>query len=276
MSKFTFIDLFSGIGGFHSGCSMAGGKCVLASDIDEIANKTYLENYGIAPRGDIYQIPSDEIPDFDLLCAGFPCQTFSQIGQKGAFEDERGLLIFQVIRVLRDKKPKAFILENVRNLQSIQNGKVFKVIVSELEKVGYNVYTEILESKDYGTPQIRKRLFFVGIRKDIKADFTFPKPIPLKYTFSEVMGGKTEREYSFTIRIGGRRSGINNRFNWDSYVVDGKVRYITPQECLLLHGFPKGFKLCGNQSQQYHQVGNSVSVFIVNEITKQLQKLKVI
>lgn len=276
MKKFTFIDLFSGIGGFHSGCSMAGGNCLLASDIDEIANKTYLENYGIAPRGDIYQIPSDEIPDFDLLCAGFPCQTFSQIGQKGAFEDERGLLIFQVIRVLRDKQPKAFILENVKNLQSIQNGKVFKVIVSELEKVGYKVYTEILESKDYGTPQIRKRLFFVGIRNDIKADFTFPKPIPLKYTFSEVMGGKTEREYSFTIRIGGRRSGINNRFNWDSYVVDGEVRYITPQECLLLHGFPKGFKLCGNQSQQYHQVGNSVSVFIVNEITKQLQRLKVI
>ena len=163
MRKFTFIDLFSGIGGFHSGCSMAGGKCLLASDIDEIANKTYFENYGISPRGDIYQIPSDEIPDFDLLCAGFPCQTFSQIGQKGAFEDERGLLIFQVIRVLRDKKPRAFILENVKNLQSIQNGKVFSVIVSELKKVGYNVYTEILESKYYGNHHIQKHFFFVLI-----------------------------------------------------------------------------------------------------------------
>ncbi|NLE05561.1 MAG: DNA cytosine methyltransferase [Crenarchaeota archaeon] len=276
MKQFTFIDLFSGIGGFHLGCSMAGGKCVLASDIDEIANKTYLENYGITPKGDIYGISSDEIPNFDLLCAGFPCQTFSQIGQKGAFDDERGLLIFQVIRVLRDKKPKAFILENVKNLQTIQNGKVFNVIVSELKKVGYTVYTEILESKDYGTPQIRKRLFFVGIRNDMEVSFTFPKPIPLKYTFSEVMGGKTERDYSFTIRIGGRRSGINNRFNWDSYLVDGEVRYITPQECLLLHGFPKDFILCGNQNQQYHQVGNSVSVFIVNEIVKQLQTINVL
>lgn len=276
MKAFSFIDLFSGIGGFHLGCSMAGGKCLLASDIDEIANKTYQENYGITPKGDIYDIPSEDIPDFNLLCAGFPCQTFSQIGQKGAFDDERGLLIFQVIRILKDKRPKAFILENVRNLLTIQKGKVFAVIVGELKKQGYKVYTDVLESKDYGTPQIRKRLFFVGIRNDIKAEFVFPNPIPLKYTFSEVMGGKTEREYSFTIRIGGRRSGINNRFNWDAYRVDGNVRYITPQECLLLHGFPKGFKLCGNESQQYHQVGNSVSVFIVNEIVKQLQYLGVL
>lgn len=90
------------------------------------------------------------------------------------------------------------------------------------------------------------------------------------------MGGQTEREYSFTIRIGGRRSGINNRFNWDAYMVDGKVRYITPEECLLLHGFPKGFKLCGNMGQKYHQVGNSVSCCIVNELVKQLQHFKVL
>lgn len=273
---FTFIDLFSGIGGFHSGCAMAGGTCLLASDIDKVANQTYYYNYGIEPNGDIYKIPSEQIPDFDLLCAGFPCQTFSQIGQKGAFDDERGLLIFQVIRVLKDKQPKAFILENVRNLKSIQKGAVFQVIMKELKKSGYNVWAEILESKDYGTPQIRKRLFFVGVRKDIEADFQFPAPIPLKYTFSEVMGGETERDYSFTIRIGGRRSGINNRFNWDAYVVDGKVRYITPEECLLLHGFPRTFKLAGNESQRYHQVGNSVSVFIVNEIVKKLQSLNVI
>lgn len=276
MNAFTFIDLFSGIGGFHLGCSMAGGTCLLASDIDEIANKTYQQNYGLVPKGDINNILSDEIPDFDLLCAGFPCQTFSQIGQKCAFDDERGLLIFQVIRILKDKAPKTFILENVRNLLTIQGGKVFDIIVSELKKAGYKVYTKVLESKDYGTPQIRKRLFFVGIRNDIKSEFVFPDPIPLKYTFSDVMGGKTEREYSFTIRIGGRRSGIDNKYNWDAYIVDGKVRYITPQECLLLHGFPKGFNLCGSKSQQYHQVGNSVSVFIVNEIVKKLQEVGVL
>lgn len=268
---FTFIDLFSGIGGFHQGASRAGGKCVLASDIDKIANQTYKENYGIEPRGDINDIPSKDIPNFDLLCAGFPCQSFSQVGQKKGMDDERGVLIFQVIRILREKQPKAFILENVRGLLTIQGGDIYRLIVSELSDVGYNVYTQVLEAKDYGTPQQRKRLFFVGIRKDIIGDFKFPEPVPLKYTFSEIMGGKTEREYSFTIRIGGRKSGINNRFNWDAYIVDGQERYITPEECLLLQGFPKDFKLSGNESQKYHQVGNSVSCFIVYEIVKQLQ-----
>lgn len=273
---FRFIDLFSGIGGFHQGASWAGGECVLASDIDIVANQTYKLNYGIEPKGDIYNIKSEDIPDFDLLCAGFPCQAFSQVGRRRGLDDERGILIFQVLRILKDKQPKAFILENVKGLLSIQNGEIFNMIVEKLKDVGYNIYTKILEAKDYGTPQLRKRLFFVGIRKDICANFEFPQPVPLKYSFSDVMGGKTEREYSFTIRIGGRRSGINNRFNWDAYVVDGKVRYITPEECLLLHGFPKSFKLCGNMGQKYHQVGNSVSCCIVNELVKTLQSLNVL
>lgn len=273
---FRFVDLFSGIGGFHQGASWAGGSCVLASDIDEIANQTYKENYGIEPKGDVYEIKGKDIPDFDLLCAGFPCQAFSQVGQRKGLKDERGILIFQVIRILKEKQPRAFILENVKGLLSIDGGKVFDLIVNELEKVGYKVYTQVLEAKDYGTPQLRKRLFFVGIRKDLGIPFEFPKPIPLKYTFSDVMGGKTEREYSFTIRIGGRHSGISNRYNWDAYKVDGEVKYITPEQCLLLQGFPKGFKLCGNLGQKYHQVGNSVSCCIVNALVLQLQKIKVL
>ncbi len=273
---FKFIDLFSGIGGFHQGASWAGGECVMASDIDKVANQTYKENYGIEPKGDIYEIKGEDIPDFDLLCAGFPCQAFSQVGQRKGLEDERGVLIFQVLRILNEKQPKAFILENVKGLLSIQGGEIYKMIVEKLEDEGYNVYTKVLEAKDYGTPQLRKRLFFVGIRKDLDIDFSFPEPVPLKYSFSDVMGGKTERDYSFTIRIGGRRSGINNRFNWDAYLVDGEVRYITPEECLLLHGFPRGFKLCGNEGQRYHQVGNSVSCCIVNELVKRLQDLGVL
>lgn len=273
---FKFIDLFSGIGGFHQGASSAGGICVLASDIDKVANQTYKENYGIEPRGDIYEIKSTDIPDFDLLCAGFPCQAFSQVGQRNGLNDKRGILIFQVIRILREKQPKAFILENVKGLLSIQGGIIFEIIINKLTEIGYEVYTKVLEAKDYGTPQLRKRLFFVGIRNDLKIKFEFPNPVPLKYSFSEIMRGHTEREFSFTIRIGGRRSGINNRFNWDAYVVDGEIRYITPEECLLLHGFPKNFKLCGNQGQKYHQVGNSVSCCIVNELVKQLQVYKVL
>lgn len=276
MKKFKFIDLFSGIGGFHQGCAKAGGKCVMASDINEVANQTYFKNYGIAPRGDIYQIASKDIPNFDLLCAGFPCQSFSQVGQRKGLNDDRGQLIFEIIRILRDKKPKAFILENVKGLTSIQGGAVLKLIVDELTNVGYKVYYKILEAKDYGTPQLRKRLFFVGIRADIDVEFEFPIPTPLIYTFSEIMGGKTERDYSFTIRIGGRRSGIDNRFNWDCYMVDGKARYITPSECLMLQGFDRTFELCGNESQKFAQVGNSVPVTIVNAIVKKLQTLGVL
>ena len=273
---FTFIDLFSGIGGFHLGCSQSGGKCVLASDINEVANLTYYENYNIKPQGDIYKIASSDIPSFDLLCAGFPCQPFSQVGPKGGLNDDRGLLIFEILRILKDKQPKAFILENVKGLKSINGGKVYQLILEELDKAGYNVNSDVLEAKDYGTPQLRKRLFFVGVRKDILVDFEFPKPKPLKYSFSEVMQGKTEREYSFTIRIGGRRSGINNRFNWDCYIVNGEPRYITPEECLMLQGFDRNFKLCGNESQKYAQVGNSVPVTIVNAIVNELIKLKVL
>ncbi len=276
MRAFKFIDLFSGIGGFHLGCKLAGGECVLASDINETANATYYYNYGIKPKGDICQIESKSIPHFDLLCAGFPCQPFSQVGPKGAFEDQRGLLIFEIIRILHDKQPKAFILENVKGLKNISNGEPYRIIQKELDKAGYRVYTEVLETKDYGTPQLRKRLFFIGIRKDIDISFTFPDHIPLKYTLSEVMGGKTEREFAFTIRIGGRRSGINNRYNWDCYMVDGKPRFITPPECLMLQGFPRNFHLCGNEQKQYAQVGNSVSAIIVNELVKQLQKIKVL
>lgn len=275
-TKFTFIDLFSGIGGFHMGCSLAGGKCLMASDINEIANNTYYENYGIKPLGDICEIKSCDIPVFDLLCAGFPCQPFSQVGQRGGLNDERGQLIFEIFRILKDKQPKSFILENVKGLQSIAGGKVLKFILSELDNIGYNVQCKILEAKDYGTPQLRKRLFFVGIKKDLNIDFTFPPPVPLKYTFSEIMGGKTERDYSFTIRIGGRRSGINNRFNWDCYKVNGEPRFITTQECLMLQGFKRDFKLCGNENQKFAQIGNSVPVTIVYEIVNQLINLNVL
>lgn len=270
MTKFKFVDLFSGIGGFHLGLSPLGGECAMASDIDPIANETYYSNFRIKPMGDICDIRSSEIPDFDLLCAGFPCQSFSNVGQKGGLEDPRGGLIFQVIRILNDRKPKCFILENVKGLISHNKGKTLEVITKKLEDTGYNVYYEILEAKDFGLPQIRKRLFIVGINNNTKSNFLFPEPIPLKYDLEYVLNGKTERKYAFTIRIGGRRSGINNKFNWDCYLVNGKPHYITSLQCLLLQGFPREFKLFGNESQKLKQVGNSVPVTIIKEIGKKL------
>lgn len=272
-SKFSFIDLFSGIGGFHSGLSSLGGECVFASDILPVACETYYKNYGIRPHGDITKIPAKMIPDHDILCAGFPCQSFSNVGPKGGLNDPRGEMIYEIFRILKVKKPKAFILENVKGLQAHQQGKVLSYIIQTLEEIGYKVKYEILEAKDYGLPQIRKRIFIVGVKKNIKQEFIFPEPIKLKYTLSKVLGGKVDRDYGFTVRIGGRRSGINNRFNWDSYIVNGEVRIITPEQCLLLQGFKKSFKLAGNESQKYFQVGNSVPVSIINEIGRQLIKI---
>ena len=277
LSDFRFCDLFSGIGGFHLGLSQIGGKCVFASDIDEDANLTYYKNFKFNPSGNIKEIESTDIPDFEILTAGFPCQSFSNVGPRGGLQDPRGALIFDVLRILNDKKPNAFIIENVRGLKSIDKGKTLSLILNELDTIGYNVFHEILNATDYGLPQLRNRLFIIGIRKELGKEFVFPKRWDrLLYTLDEVMGGKVSREYAFTIRIGGRRSGINNRFNWDAYNVDGKVRYISPDECKLLQGFPDDFILTGNQNKQYKQVGNSVPVTIVKSIGKELKKLKII
>lgn len=269
---FKFIDLFSGIGGFHLGLSKLGGECVLASDILNVACETYYSNYKIKPIGDITKVPAVSIPDHDILCAGFPCQAFSNVGKKKGFADPRGELIFEVFRILKKKKPKAFILENVRGLTTHDGGRTLQIILNHLIDVGYKVKYQVLEAKDFGVPQIRKRLFIVGVSKKIKNEFEFPQPIKLKYSLSQVMKGSVDREYGFTVRIGGRRSGINNRYNWDAYRVNGIVRYITPQECLQLQGFPKKFKLAGNESQQYFQIGNAVPVTVVSEIGKMLLK----
>ncbi len=271
-NKFKFIDFFSGIGGFHYGLSQIGGECVMASDTNIVTTETYKLNYGMVPHGDINDIKSEDIPDFDILCGGFPCQAFSVIGPQGGFSDPRGILIFQVFRILRDKQPKAFILENVRGLISHDGGKTYEFIVAELNKCGYNVSCKILEAKNYGLPQIRKRLFFVGIRKDFEVQFEFPQPIACDILLGDILKGKTNRDYAFTIRIGGRNSGINNKYNWDSYYVDGKVHAITPKECLQVQGFPEDFKLAGNLDEKYKQVGNSVPTTIIREIGKEILK----
>ena len=268
--KFKFIDLFSGIGGFHLGLASVKGKCVMACDIDRYANESYKHNFNMEPHSDIKDITSGSIPDFDLLCAGFPCQSFSNIGPNGGLSDSRGALIFQVIRILRDRQPKSFILENVKGIVNHNSGKTLSLIIDKIEEAGYTVYYRILEAKDFDLPQIRKRLFIVGIHNKYDIAFNFPKSLKPNLTLNDVFGGIAERKYAFTIRIGGRRSGINNRFNWDCYIVDGKPRYVTLEEGLRLQGFPANFFLAGNTDQKFKQVGNSVPTTIVREIGAQL------
>jgi DNA (cytosine-5)-methyltransferase 1 len=274
--SFRFIDLFSGIGGFHLALSTIGGKCVMASDIDEAANDSYKVNFGIEPLGDIKQIDANTIPNFDLLCGGFPCQSFSQIGQKGGLDDDRGALIYDVVRILEAKSPKAFILENVKGLTTHDKGRTFKFIIQLLEEAGYKVKHKLITATDFNLPQIRNRVFIVGVRKDIGIEFDYPNPLKRTLTLDQVMGGQTERQYAFTIRCGGRRSGIDNKFNWDCYRVDGQIRYITVQECLALQGFPRDLVLAGNSDKKYRLVGNSVPVNIVREIGRQLIKQGII
>ena len=191
--KFTFIDLFAGIGGFHMAMHNLGGECVFASEMDAEARITYEHNYKkISPNlfknkmfnADIRNIMPNEIPDFDVLCAGFPCQPFSQAGHKRGFEDShnsgRGTLFFNIAEIIQEKQPKAFFLENVRGLVNHDGGKTFKIIKDILEvELGYSIYYKVVKATDYGLPQHRPRIFIVGFRDDsFMKGFSFPPPKP--------------------------------------------------------------------------------------------------
>ena len=173
---FRFVDLFSGIGGFRLAGESLGGKCVFSCEIDRTAQDVYYKNFGDIPYPDIRKLSEFDIPDFDILFAGFPCQPFSIAGLKAGFGDLRnGDLFFHIVRILRYKQPKAFILENVKNFISVNGGEDLSIAVNTLNSIGYKVYFSILNSKYFGVAQNRERLFIVGIHKDFKEDFHFPK-----------------------------------------------------------------------------------------------------
>ena len=189
--KFTFIDLFAGIGGFRIAFQGLGGKCVFSSEWDKEAQKTYEANFGDVPFGDITKEETKKyIPDdFDVLCAGFPCQAFSIAGRRGGFEDTRGTLFFDVAEIIRRKKPKAFFLENVKGLRSHDKGRTLETILNVLRNdLKYFVpEPQIMNAKNFGVPQNRERIFIVGFRKDLEvADFQYPKPSSKKVSFSDI------------------------------------------------------------------------------------------
>ncbi|MDP8232050.1 MAG: DNA (cytosine-5-)-methyltransferase [Candidatus Zophobacter franzmannii] len=172
-----YIDLFAGIGGFHQAMNSFGGKCVFVSEWDKHASEVYFLNYGIRPAGDITQILETDIPEHDVLCAGFPCQAFSVSGKQKGFEDTRGTLFFDIVRIAKHHRPKLMLLENVRNFTRHNEGKTLKVVLTTLKEIGYNVYFKVLNASDYGLPQNRERIYFVCFRKDIGIDyFDFPQP----------------------------------------------------------------------------------------------------
>lgn len=202
-AKFTFIDLFSGIGGFRLALQDLGGRCVFSSDIDKYARLTYNANFGDTPFGDIREKEASDIPDHDLLAAGFPCQAFSIAGKRGGFEDTRGTLFFEIARIINKKRPKIFILENVKGLMNHDKGRTISTILEVLRAdLGYTVPApKVLNAADFGVPQKRQRVIIVGFREDLDASvFNFPagarkktsikdilekKPVSVKYYLSE-------------------------------------------------------------------------------------------
>ena len=183
----TFVDLFSGMGGFTQALQRENMECVFACDINPLANKIYEETFHAKPREDIRQIPNSHIPDHDVLCAGFPCQPFSTAGNHKGFQDERGMMFHEIMNVVYGKQPKVLLLENVPQLKRMQNGKYIEEIRHAIQAAGYNYYDAILNSADYGTPQARKRLYIVAVRKDIQKVFNFPQPFEYHVTMRDIL-----------------------------------------------------------------------------------------
>ena len=286
--KITFIDLFAGIGGFHLAFHNLGAKCVFVSEWDKAARETYKKNFEkIQPElfvpetidqtftGDITAVLPKSIPDFDIITGGFPCQPFSQAGLKKGFSETRGTLFFDIANIIKEKQPRAFFLENVRGLLTHDGGRTFATIQRVLtNELGYSFFYKVIKASDYGVPQHRPRLFMVGF-KDKTIDFEFPEPVKLTMTMDDVFDGKVNKTVGYTLRVGGRGSGIGDRRNWDTYLVDGKVRRLSPKEGLRMQGFPDDFEFPVSETQAMKQLGNSVAVPAIqataNEIVKRLK-----
>ena len=269
MQPIRFIDLFAGIGGFHHALHQAGASCVLASEWDPNARKTYLHNVQkIDPlfqantpfEGDISKIDIPSIPAFDILCGGFPCQPFSNAGQQKGFADPRGNHFFTIAKIIETHQPAAFFLENVRGLINHDNGNTFKTIQRILtEQLGYSFHWKIIKGTDFGVPQHRPRVFMVGF-KNPSTPFEFPQPLPLTTTMSDLFGAPCSRKIGFTLRCGGRGSPINDRRNWDRYLVNNKEVQLTPNIAKLMQGLPSDFEFPVSDSIAMKQLGNSVVV----------------
>jgi len=220
---------------------------------------------------DITQIEPNNIPDFDVLCGGFPCQPFSQAGKKLGFNDTRGTLFFNIAEIIRIKQPEAFFLENVRNLYTHDNGRTFDIIKKTLENLGYSFHHKIIKASDFNCPQHRARLYMVGFKnKDIP--FKFPESVKLTTTMSDIFGASCSRKIGFTLRVGGKGSPINDRRNWDGYIVDGKEVRLNPILAKKMQGFPDSFNFPVSNTQAMKQIGNSVAIPVIEAIAQEIKK----
>ncbi len=307
--KFKAIDLFAGIGGMRLGFEKAGFEIVYSNDIDRYACQTYRANFGEIDEKDIRSVDPLSVPDFDVLLAGFPCQPFSLIGKRDGLDDPRGQLFNEVVKFLNVRKPRAFVLENVKNLIRHNKGETYKFIKSALEKAGggYYVTEQILDSKDFGVPQHRERIYIVGVKYPHKP-FQFPrkspvdreprlkdileKKVPEKYYLSQkYYEGLLAHKERHATKGSGFGCEILNPKGISNTIVSGNmgrernliqdkpvsinkwgVRKLTERECARLQGFPDNFKIPVSQTQAYKQFGNAVSVPVARGMAKTLKR----
>jgi len=304
------IDLFAGVGGIRLGFEEAGFETVFANDFDPYCKETYDLNFS-EPKltiEDLWKIETNNLPEFDILLAGFPCQPFSIAGKQKGFADERGNLFYKILEILEKRKPKVFLLENVKNLKSHDNGQTLKIIKEKLHHLGYYVKIEILNSCTHGNvPQNRERIFIIGfLEKEMYEKFSFPEPIPLKISFKELLQEQVDTTYhyenkSLYDKIKNEINSYDTIYQWRrKYVRPNKkgicptltanmgtgghnvpliktingIRKLTPLECFYLQGFPKNYKLPKiSDARLYKQAGNSVCVPILRRIALNIKKL---
>lgn len=309
-AKFTFIDLFAGIGGIRIAYENVGGKCVYSNEWNKYCQQTYQANFGEIPDGDITKVDEKTIPDHDILVGGFPCQPFSiagvskkhSLGRATGFADKtQGTLFFDVCRILKEKRPKAFMLENVKNLESHDKGNTFRIILESLDELDYEVFYKVIDGQGY-VPQHRERIIIVGFDrkrygKNITFDFTLtpkkPKPI-----LSDILEKDVDDKYTLTDHLweylkayAAKHKAKGNGFGYGiarpdgitrtlsaRYYKDGSEilieqqgknpRRLTPRECARLQGFPDDFKIVVSDTQAYRQFGNSVVVPMIENVAK--------
>jgi DNA (cytosine-5)-methyltransferase 1 len=269
-----YIDLFCGIGSFHYSFQNLGFKCVMASDIYEPAKNNYKENYDLDVLDDICNIDPATVENYDILCAGFPCQPFSQAGLQKGFSDSRGTMFSQVMRFVKYNIPKIIVLENVQALLNHDNGHSFLKIKTDLEHEGYQVIHKVLKCSDYGIPQMRKRLFIIGFKNievtNLDAFFNL-SDYEKKITMKEYLGKNFVKDTAYTLRCGGKHSPINDRHNWDGYWVDGNEYRLTIEDGLKLQGF-HNYNFIGKQNEKWKMLGNTIPTIFTEIIGKQIIK----
>ena len=308
--KFTFIDLFAGIGGMRIAFESAGGKCVYTNEWNKFSQKTYFDNFGDMPDGDITKVDAQTIPNHDVLVAGFPCQPFSiagvskknSLGRATGFEDKtQGTLFFDVCRIIKAKRPKAFMLENVKNLCSHDKGNTFRVIQESLDELDYEIFYKVLDGQNF-VPQHRERILIVGFdrqRFNLPIDFKFEiNPVEPKPTIKDILEKKPDSKYTLSDKLwsylqayAAKHKAAGNGFGYGiaplngvsrtlsaRYYKDGSEiliaqrnknpRRLTPRECARLQGFPDSFKITVTDGQAYKQFGNSVVVPLMANVAK--------